>query len=461
MSDGNDDDNKQEQPKPRLGRRVVDMRAHQPKVRKRKGNSGPESILQPRRSEQPTSPERPSVRDVDPRDVTVRVEDGSLEDFEALLSQTGVAPNIPRHSVGDNVEGLITAVGERWAYVDLGQGVEAVARVSDFFDAEGACTLQEGERRRWVVHAVKEGTITVGAELSTRENAMEAIDTALETGAPLTGRVTGKNKGGFEVDIGGVRAFCPISQIELGFTEEPDVHLHQSYQFRVTEVRDGGRSVVVSRAELLREEQARAQEMALEQIHEGMKIDGTVTRLADFGAFVDIGGGVEGLVHVSQLGFNRVEHPSEVVRKGDSVKVKVLKIEDSDKGPRIGLSMKDTMEDPWEAAMRDLYAGAKVTGTVQRIEQFGAFVEVAPNVEGLVHISEISDEHVKRVADYLSVGQKVDLEVLDVDLARRRISLSIKARTASGDTEARSYKAPSAKGSQLGTFADLLKDKLE
>lgn len=399
---------------PRLSRRVVDMSVERPQDRRRGSEAPP--TLQPRGA-------LDAVSDVP----GVRVEDGSLADFEALLAETGSAPQRNRVEVGEKLEGTVTKVGERWIYVDLGAGREGVARTADFSGKEGEVTLSAGQTRSFFVLSTSDGTITLGDQLSTREAAMDAIEMALQSGAPLSGRVASKNKGGFEIDLGGARAFCPISQIELGFTENPDEHIGRAYQFRVTEVREGGRSIVVSRAELLREEQARAARKVLEDLREGAVIDGNVTKLMDFGAFVDIGG-VEGLVHVTELGFTRVDHPRDVVREGERVRVKVLGITEGDKGLRISLSMKETMADPWETALETIHVGSKIAGTVNRLEAFGAFVEVAPNVEGLVHVSEMSwEKHVKRPADIVSVGQEVMVEVLDVDLARRRISLSMKS----------------------------------
>lgn len=399
-----------------LGRRVVDMR-NEP--------------AGGRQSESPTSPERPSVRTQERQGITV--EQGSLEDFEALLAEAGgaAAPRQQRVDVGEKREGRVTKIGDKWIYVDLGQGLEGLARRDDFVDKEGRLKLEQGESYAFYVLGTNEGSILLGDQLSTREAAMDAVETALQTGVPLTGRVAGKNKGGFEIDLGGVRAFCPISQIELAYTENPDAHLGASYKFLVTEVREGGRSVVVSRAALQRQEAERAREKTMETLAVGDVVDGTVTRLANFGAFVDLGG-IEGLVHISELGFVRVDHPSELVREGERLKVTVLSIDrDDPKGPRISLSAKDAMEDPWVAAQRDLHPGKRVNGTVTRLEPFGAFVEVSPNVEGLVHVSELSWDHVKRPSDVVSVGQTISVEVLDVDLARRRISLSAKA--AAGD----------------------------
>lgn len=419
-----------DKPVPALSRRVVDMKNYKTKEKKKPTEPDPMLV---EKSQKETSPERPSAKQPSAKQEkpTVRVEAGSLSDFEAMLAEGADEPARQRLEVGEKYTGLITSIGEKWVYVDIDGGMEGIARTADYVDKEGQLQLTQGERREFYVLGRSEGTAVLGDQLSTREAAMDAIYTALDSGIPLTGRVAEKNKGGFVVDLGGVRAFCPISQIELAYTEDLDEHLGQSYRFRVTEIREDGKSIVVSRAALLKEEQEVAAAKTLEDIHEGMIVEGTVTRVAEFGAFVDIGG-VEGLIHVSELGFTRVEHPDEVVNKGDTVNVKILNITEDERGMRIGLSMKETMEDPWEAAMKDVHVGATLTGTVNRLEPFGAFVEVAPNVEGLVHVSEMSwEKHVKRPSDVVSVGQQVSVEVQDVDLPRRRISLSMKS--AAGD----------------------------
>lgn len=418
----------QDKPVPGLSRRVVDMKTYKPKPKK-KTEPDPMLVEKSEEKQNPTSPERPSAKTKE--SPQVRVEAGSLEDFEAMLAGEGATPKRERVEVGEKYDGVIASIGQKWIYVDLGSGNEGVARVGDFTDKEGNLTLSEGDRHAFYVLSVDEGgTVSLGDQLSTREAAMDAIYTALDTGAPLQGRVAQKNKGGFEIELGGVRAFCPISQIELAYTEDPEEHVGKSYQFRVTEIREEGRSIVVSRAALLREKQEEQAAETLQRIAPGMTVEGRVTRIADFGAFVDIGG-VEGLVHVSEMGFGHVDDPSEVVNEGDHVQVNIQEIERGEK-IRIGLSMKDTMEDPWETVVKDLHVGKKVTGTVTRLEPFGAFVEVLPHVEGLVHVSEMSwEKHVKNPADVVSTGQQITVQVQDIDLARRRISLSMKG--AEGD----------------------------
>ncbi|MFB6350353.1 MAG: S1 RNA-binding domain-containing protein [Bradymonadaceae bacterium] len=252
---------------------------------------------------------------------------------------------------------------------------------------------------------------------------------AHESGAPVEGKVTGTNKGGFEVKVHGVDAFCPISQIELGFTEDKEPHVGATYRFKVSEVEDSGDTVVLSRAELLQEERAEKAKETLESLEEGQVVEGIVTRTTDFGAFVDLGG-VEGLIHVSELSHGHVDDPAHVVGDGEKVEVEILDIEmpdDEDDNPRIGLSRKSTETDPWAKVNEEFAVGDEVEGEVVRNAPFGSFVEIAPGVEGLVHVSEMSwTEHVKTPDDVVAPGEKVTVQIQDIDIADRRVGLSMR-----------------------------------
>ena len=355
-----------------------------------------------------------------------KVEQGTLEDFEALLAGAE-ATEIPRvrFSIGDQVDATVVSVGEKYVYFELPGRAEALAHRAEYTNKDGAIEVEDGDALKVYIVDMRSG-IQVGKKLSTAGFAADAIEAAYSSGVPVEGRVTGTNKGGYEVEIQGVRAFCPLSQIELNFTEDPDVHLNKSYLFRVTKFGEDGRNVVVSRSALLQEERQAAAAETLATLQPGMTIPGVITRIADFGAFVDIGG-IEGLVHISQLGFSRVEHPSEAVKEGEQVNVKILSLEETKDGLRIGLSMKETMENPWDSDVSNYVVGQKVTGTVVRVENFGAFVELSPGLEGLVHVSEMSwDKHIKHPSDVVNVGDAISVEIQSIDIVRQRISLSMK-----------------------------------
>jgi small subunit ribosomal protein S1 len=356
--------------------------------------------------------------------------DVSTADFEALLAGEGSvsAPQSADIAAGDRIKGIIEAIGEKFVFVSIGSTkLEGVAKREDFQTEEGELTVEVGDEKEFYVLSVGSDEVRLGKKLGGREGAMEAIQTAHDTGVPIEGRVADTNKGGYEVVIGGVRAFCPISQIELGYTEEPQVHVGATYRFRVEKVAEGGRNVVVSRSALLEEERAAKRKETLESLQEGKVVQGQVTRVVDFGAFIDIGG-VEGLCHVSELAHGYFDKPSEVVSPGDSVEVKILNIEEKKGDLRIGLSIKETQGDPWEEVNKKFAVGQQVEGEVVRLAPFGAFVEIAPGIDGLVHVSEMSwKEHVRHPRDVVSPGDKITVQIQDIDQIRQRISLSMKA----------------------------------
>ena len=252
---------------------------------------------------------------------------------------------------------------------------------------------------------------------------MTLLERALAEKLPVEGQVIGWNKGGYHVAIGKIAAFCPVSQIEIGNPRSPKRYLDKGFDFRVIEIQNGGRRVVVSRSEALKAAREARAALVRERLKPGTKLDGKVSSLTSFGAFVDLGGGIEGLVHVSELSRRRVEHPKEMVKVGDEVQVVVLKIEKG--GERISLSMKRLEADPWKALAERIPPGSEFAGKVLRKTEFGLFVEVEPGIEGLVHLSRlplgmtIEDEA-------LEIGNEIKGWVHEVDGRRRRLSLSLR-----------------------------------
>jgi small subunit ribosomal protein S1 len=235
-------------------------------------------------------------------------------------------------------------------------------------------------------------------------------------------------KGGFEVNLSGIRAFCPLGQIDLAFCEKPEEHVGARYPFRIMEIKEKGKNIIVSRRAPLEEEQEKKLKETLARLKPDLECEGKVTKLTDFGAFVDIGG-IEGMVHISEISHGRIKHPSEILKPGKEIKVKVVKIEADKEGrPKISLSIKALEPDSWEKGL-GFEEGEIIRGKVSKLADFGVFVEVAPGVDGLVHVSEISYERVPHPSKFLKEGDEVDVLVMGIDRATHRISLSIKEAT--------------------------------
>jgi small subunit ribosomal protein S1 len=338
----------------------------------------------------------------------------------AELLEANLEPSGRRFSVGDTVSGRVVKITRDTIFLDLGGKSEGFGEVHEFLDKDGNLTLREGDRVEMRVASTKNGIhLTKGIKVQGDE-AYDILREAQQNLMPVEGRISAVKKGGFEVDFSGIRAFCPISQIDLKYCEKPEEHIGAKYSFRIMEVKEKGKNIVVSRRVLLEEEREKKSKEIMAMLKPDLVIEGTVTKVTDFGAFVDLGG-VEGMVHVSEISRSRINHPSEVLKPNQPVKVKVMKIE----GQRIGLSMKALEPDPWEAGL-PIREGEIVRGRVSRLTDFGAFVEVAPGIDGLVHVSEISYERVSRPNQLLHEGDLVDVMVLTIDQQGRRISLSIK-----------------------------------
>jgi small subunit ribosomal protein S1 len=349
-------------------------------------------------------------------------EEGSFAELFEKSSQTAYG----RFSPGDRVTGKIVKISADTVFIDLGGKSEGTANAVEFKDQDGTLTIQEGNEVELRVASVRGGIHLSKAIKARGAEAVEVLRDAFRNQIPVEGRVAAVNKGGFEVEISGLRAFCPISQMELRYCEKPEEHVGARYQFRIMEIKERGKNIVVSRRMLLQEEQERKLQETLAALKPDLELEGQVTRLTDFGAFVDIGG-VEGMVHVSEVSRARIGHPSEILQPGQTVRVKILKMEPDKKGrQKISLSMKALEPDPWEVGI-PFQEGDVISGKVSRLADFGAFVEVIPGLDGLVHRTEISYEKISHPSRVLNVGDPVQVRVLKIDEPNRKVSLSIKA----------------------------------
>ncbi len=351
------------------------------------------------------------------------VSDRSSDEFAAMLEGEPEQAPAPILSVGQRLSGRIRTIDESSVFVDYGGRSEAVVDLQELRDENGEVSCRVGDNiEAFVVSVENEVRLT----LSRRTGNVQILRQAYENGIPVDGRVTGFNSGGLVVNLGGRRAFCPVSQIDTGYSKDLASYAGQTLTFKIVEFRGRGRNIVLSRRAHLEAEAARRADELREKLSEGAEVTGKVTRLERFGAFVDLGG-VEGLVHISEIAHNRVGHPKDVLRSGDEVNVKILELKDlgGDK-ERISLSMKALQPDPWDGAIEKVSEGEVISGTVVSIQQFGAFVEVSPGVEGLVHVSQLARSRVSRPADAVSVGQEVRARIRKIDRERKRISLSIR-----------------------------------
>ena len=386
----------------------------------------------------------------------------SSESFEDLLKQfdqSHPAAKGAEPKVGDTVSGTLVSIGDDYAFIDLGGKTEGRMEAAVLRNAEGELTAAVGDRVEAAVTGKDPdtGTLLLGTQHGHKYHGLEEVRQAYSQGLPVQGQVTGAVKGGVEVQVAGMRAFCPASQVDIRFVEDLSEYVGQRLDFRVTKIEGGRRpNLVVSRRALLEEEQRLRAEQTRAQLQEGAVLSGTVTSLKDYGAFVDIGG-IEGMIHVSQLAYGHVKHPSEVLRVGQPVEVSVLRIEPNPDGKsreRVALSIRALAQDPWSDIDQRFPVGARVQGSVSRLQPFGAFVELAPGVDGLIHISELgAGRRLNHPSEVLSLGQAVEATVLAVDLERRRISLTLDADKASSEIPDASRYAP-PKGADAAAAQD-------
>ncbi|MEM7480990.1 MAG: S1 RNA-binding domain-containing protein [Acidobacteriota bacterium] len=402
-----------------------------------------------------------------------------LAEFEKSQGGDGATPK-KGPKVGDRVRGTVLSVGRETAFVDLVGKTEGTVAIQELIDDEGDLTHGVGEEIEGMVTGTDDSGCLIlrvkAGRVQGGEAAQEEIAQAFRAGLPVEGQVEAVNKGGVEVVVAGLRAFCPISQLEMRFVEDATEYIGRTLSFRIVrfeEVR-GRPNVVLSRRALLEEEAKAQAEATRAKLSVGAILEGTVTSLTSYGAFVDLGG-LEGLLHVSQISHRRLEHPQEELSVGQRLEVEILKIEEGrdGKGERVSLSRRSLEDDPWDQAAKRFPPGAILSGRVLRIEQFGAFVEIAPGLTGLLHISELGrGRRLAHAREAVELGQDLSVRVLSVDEERRRISLTLDAAVDDGEAEGTATADSPAAGSPaagskipprvqstggLGSLGDILK----
>jgi small subunit ribosomal protein S1 len=355
------------------------------------------------------------------------------EESFAELFEAYEADSNDNLQVGDLIKGTVISITKDSVFVDTGAKIDGVVGLDELTDENGEVSVKEGDTvELYVIKAT--GSEIVLSKAMSGAGGLKMLQEAFDSRLPVEGKVAETCKGGFRVEMMHRKVFCPVSQIDTSFVETPEDFVGLTFNFQVIKFEENGRNVVVSRRVLLEQEQEESRKSFLAEVKPDSEIKGKVTKLMPFGAFVELVPGVEGMIHVSELSWSRNSRPEDIVQPGDEVTVKILSIEErkDGKGLKIGLSLKQLQEDPWDSIGDKFAAGDKITGKVSRCADFGVFVEIAPGIEGLVHISEMSyTKRVLKPEDEVSPGQDVAVMIKEIDPEKRRIALSMK--DAAGD----------------------------
>ncbi|HEY6580218.1 MAG TPA: 30S ribosomal protein S1 [Rubrobacter sp.] len=353
---------------------------------------------------------------------------------------------------GDIVEGDVVRIDRDEVLVDIGYKSEGLIPSNELTIRKGADphdVVELGQHLEALVMQKEDadGRLILSAKRAAFERAWNRIEEAYNDQRTVEGPVIEVVKGGLILDIG-LRGFLPASLVDIRRVRNLDSFLGQKLECKVIELNRSRNNVVLSRRAVLEEERKEERERILTSLEEGMIVKGTVSNLVDFGAFVDLEG-IDGLIHISELSWQHVDHPSEVVEVGEEVEVKVLEV-DRDR-ERISLGLKQTRKDPWQEIVERVKVGEQIQGRVTKLVSFGAFVEVAEGVEGLIHISELSDHHVETPDEIVRSGDEVDARIIDVDARRRRLSLSLRPKREDREERPRHEERPRREPEQRGT----------
>jgi len=325
---------------------------------------------------------------------------------------------------GEIVSGAVISVAREWVFVDIGCKSEGMIARDEFLNDSGEPDVKVGDVVEATVLTLR-GGIRLSRSLTKSQQSSEVLQDAYENEIPVEGRISEVRKGGYGVEVGGgTVAFCPLSQVDIRYVEDPEEFVGQVLNFRIIEFNPEQNNVVLSRRVLLEEERkAQAREMR-ERLKPGMLLEGVVRKIMPYGAFVGVGG-LDGLVHVSEISWDRVEDPNDYLTEGQQVPIVVLSFDPAT--DKLALSIREAGSDPWDSVEERFPVGGEVSGTVTRVEQYGAFVRIASGIEGLVHVSDMTwVGRVKHAADVVSVADAVKVLVLNIDRVKKRIALGMK-----------------------------------
>ena len=329
-------------------------------------------------------------------------------------------------SVGDRIKGEILVIGKEDIFISTGTMTDGIIQRKELLDDKGSFPYKVGDPIELYVTQVRSSEIRLSAK-KTAKNIADDLEDAFDMMLPVDGRIVEVCKGGVRVSVMGKIAFCPISQLDTSHVENADEYVGKRLEFRITQFSESGRNIIVSRRKLLEEEREVSTGSFLEEHKAGDVVRGRVARIETFGAFVELAPGVDGLAHISELSWSRVAHPAEVLSVGQEVSVKILKIENSEKGVRISLSIKQAGAEPWENLPLEIKAGSVVAGKVTKCMKFGAFVELTPGIEGLIPLSEMSyTKRVMKSDELIKEGERIEVMIKEIHPDTKKILLSLK-----------------------------------
>ncbi|WP_102274735.1 30S ribosomal protein S1 [Cytobacillus massiliigabonensis] len=367
--------------------------------------------------------------------------------------------DVRNFEVGDKVSGLVTKVEEKQVIVDISDskldGIIPISELSSLHVEKAGDVVAVGDQLDLEVLKVEEEALILSKRKVDAEKSWQELEEKFNKGEIFEAEIKDVVKGGLVVDLG-VRGFVPASLVEAFFVEDFSDYKGKTMTFKIVELEKDKNRLILSHRAVVEEEKGKQKHQILDSLQAGQVIEGTVQRITDFGAFVDIGG-IDGLVHISQLSYEHVDKPSEVVEEGQKVQVKVLSVDRDNE--RISLSIKETLPGPWSNIAEKAPKGSSLSGVVKRLVPYGAFVELFPGVEGLVHISQISHKHIGTPHEVLKEGQEVQVKVIDVNEQDQRLSLSIKELQEREQEDVIDYVLPEeSKGFQLG---EMIGDQLK
>ena len=382
----------------------------------------------------------------------------SEENFADLFKEKSVTRDTLKP--GDKIEAVIAGISGENIFLDVGKKSEGIISSAEFVDEKGEPTVKTGDRVTVFLVSVRGGEMKFTTRIGSGQAGLEELEQAFHAGIPVEGKVVKEVKGGFQVTVAGQRGFCPYSQMGLRRVEDPEEYIDQTMAFKIIEFGSNGRNIIISARAVLEEEREQLKEELKKTLQENDKVEGIVSSIREFGAFVDIGG-IDGLIPISELAWGQTDQVEDVLSQGQRVEVIIKRLDwEND---RISLSLKDTLENPWDK-VEEKYTPATIhTGVVSRLAQFGAFVTLEPGVDGLLHISKLgSGRRINHPREVLEAGQEITVKIDGVDREEKRISLVPEDFTAQEEEE-KNYTPPprDSKPKSMGTFGDLLKAQMK